>query len=106
MTQLTEKDIENLANLSKLEMTKDEAQKYLKDINGILGYVSQIEKVEIADSDIGNTANYNFHTMLRDDVAQDGNTQVENQKAKDIIMQNVPNKSSDNYVKVVKVLNK
>jgi aspartyl/glutamyl-tRNA(Asn/Gln) amidotransferase C subunit len=73
MTQLTEKDIANLANLSKLEMTADEAQKYLKDINGILGYVSQIEKVEIADADIGNTENYNFHTMLRDDIVQDEN---------------------------------
>jgi Asp-tRNA(Asn)/Glu-tRNA(Gln) amidotransferase C subunit len=42
MTTLTIDDIKKLADLSKLAITEEEQEKYLKDINGILGYVGQI----------------------------------------------------------------
>ena len=41
------KDVENLAELAKLELSADEKESLLHDMEGILGYVKQIEAVEV-----------------------------------------------------------
>ncbi len=43
------KDVENLANLSKLDMSLEEKEGILKDMQGILEYVKQIEAVDVPD---------------------------------------------------------
>lgn len=43
------KDIENLAELAKIELTNTEKQGLLKDLDEILGYVKQIQEVEVED---------------------------------------------------------
>ena len=42
-------DIEKLAELAKIELTDSEKQGLLKDLDGILDYVKQIESVEVED---------------------------------------------------------
>ena len=42
-------DIEKLAELAKIELTDIEKQGLLKDLDGILGYVKQIESVQVED---------------------------------------------------------
>ena len=46
---MTEKDIEKLAELSKIRLPEGEALKFAKDFESILGYVKQIESVEVGD---------------------------------------------------------
>lgn len=41
------KDIENLAELAKIELTNTEKQGLLKDLDEILGYVKQIQEVKV-----------------------------------------------------------
>jgi len=43
------KDVENLAELARIELSLDEKKTILKDMGGILEYVKQIEKVEIGN---------------------------------------------------------
>lgn len=43
------KDIENLAELAKIELTDTEKQALLKDLDDILGYVKQIQEVKVED---------------------------------------------------------
>jgi aspartyl-tRNA(Asn)/glutamyl-tRNA(Gln) amidotransferase subunit C len=43
------KDVENLAELAKLELSNEEKESLLHDMEGILGYVKQIEEVEVGD---------------------------------------------------------
>ncbi|MEX2052157.1 MAG: Asp-tRNA(Asn)/Glu-tRNA(Gln) amidotransferase subunit GatC [Candidatus Paceibacterota bacterium] len=43
------KDVENLAELAKLDLSSDEKEKILKDMGGILEYVKSIEGVEVGD---------------------------------------------------------
>ena len=43
------KDVENLAELAKLELSQEEKESLLHDMEGILGYVKQIEEVEVGD---------------------------------------------------------
>ena len=44
---MTIEDVENLAELAKLELTDNEKEKILKDMEGILSYVKQIEEVNL-----------------------------------------------------------
>ena len=39
------KDVENLANLARIELGEDEKKEILSDMESILEYVKQIEKV-------------------------------------------------------------
>ncbi len=96
MSQLTIDDIKKLADLAKIEITPQEEERYLKDINNILGHVSQVTEADT--NDIEKT--FAFVNNLRIDELEekdfDANT----------IFANVPQKSKDNYVKVAKVLKK
>jgi aspartyl-tRNA(Asn)/glutamyl-tRNA(Gln) amidotransferase subunit C len=48
---LTAKDIDRLAELSRLDLSEAEKEKYLKDFEAILAYVSEISKVAGTSSD-------------------------------------------------------
>ena len=41
------KDVENLAELAKIELSEGEKTKILSDMEGILGYVKQISEVSL-----------------------------------------------------------
>lgn len=96
MSQLTIDDIKKLADLAKIEITGDEEQKYLKDINNILGHVSMVTEAVIDDSE----KVFPFVNYLREDVLENRDFD------RDAIFANVPQKSNDNYVKVSKVIKK
>ncbi len=46
---MTEKDIEKLAELAKIRIPEGRAEGFLKDFESILGYVKQIESVDVGD---------------------------------------------------------
>ena len=41
--------MENLAELARIELTEEEKKSLLKDMEGILGYIKQIEEVKLDD---------------------------------------------------------
>jgi len=46
---LEKKDIEKLANLSRIEVEEGEKEILLKDLESVLGYVSEIKEVVMGD---------------------------------------------------------
>jgi aspartyl-tRNA(Asn)/glutamyl-tRNA(Gln) amidotransferase subunit C len=89
------KDVENLANLARLELTEVEKEEMLSDFGSILGYVKQIESVEVdnqATSPVG--ANYN---VWREDELQARDFSPE------LISKQFPD-SKDGFLKVKKIL--
>lgn len=46
---MTEQDIEKLAELAKIRISEGKTQGFLKDFESILGYVKQIESVDVGD---------------------------------------------------------
>ncbi len=96
MAQLTIDDIKKLADLAKIEITSEEEQKYLKDINNILSHVSMIQEADT--SEIEKT--FTFVNSFREDILE------EKDFDRNTIFTNIPQKSNDNYVKVAKVLKK
>ena len=42
---IEKKDVEKLAELSRIDISEDEKKMFIKDFDAILGYVSEIQKV-------------------------------------------------------------
>ena len=87
------KDVENLADLARIELSLEEKQEILKDMKGILEYVKVIEKVE-AD----NVApEYKLKNVWREDeiVARDF--------SRELIVEQFP-AAQDGFLKVKKIL--
>lgn len=47
---MTKQDIEKLAELAKIRIPEGKAEAFLKDFESILGYVKQVESVDVGDA--------------------------------------------------------
>ena len=91
---ITKKDIQNLAELSRIEITPLEAESLTSEIDSILGYVGQIKD---ATGDIEKIIP-KLRNVMREDVPT--NTKEEYTEK---ILKNAPSRK-DNYLKVKKIL--
>jgi aspartyl-tRNA(Asn)/glutamyl-tRNA(Gln) amidotransferase subunit C len=90
------KDIEKLAKLARIELTTEEKEKLLKEVDPILGYVAQLKEVvaSVGEKKVAGE----LRNVMRDDVnptKTGSNTKV--------IVDNMPD-SQDDYLKVEKIL--
>jgi len=87
------KDVENLAELAKIELSLDEKKEILKDMKGILAYINVIEGVKVEDT----KPIYNIHNVWRED-------QMEMREfSKELIVKQFPD-AQDGFLKVKKIL--
>ena len=87
------KDIENLAELAKIELSDNEKESLLKDLDGILDYVKQVSEVKIEDTKI----EYKNKNIWREDLTDNSIF------LRDLILKQFPD-SQDNFLKVKKIL--
>lgn len=87
------KDVENLAELARLELSDEEKRQILKDMEGILGYVKQIEEVDLGDI----KPTYDLKNIWREDKKED------RQYDRTLIKSQFP-ASQDGFLKVKKIL--
>ena len=87
------KDVENLAELARLELVDEEKQQLLKDMEGILNYVKQIESVKLEDIE----AEYSTYNIWREDVTDS------REFSQELITKQFPD-SQDGFLKVKKIL--
>lgn len=85
-------DVENLAELAKLELTEEEKQNLLKDFDSILAYVKQIEEVEVGEVKASDA----HHNVWREDQAESRDF------SKDLITKQFPDKQNG-FLKVKKI---
>ena len=89
------KDVEKLAELSRIELRDDEKNELLKDMQSILGYIDQIEKVgEVLIEDQA----MELRNVMRDDLESHQSGIFTKS-----ILAEVP-ESKDDFVKVQKIL--
>jgi aspartyl-tRNA(Asn)/glutamyl-tRNA(Gln) amidotransferase subunit C len=91
------KDVENLAELARLELSNEEKEAMLKDMDGILAYVKQVEELKIPDTKT-NVVLYN--TWREDLPAQTGEKK---EFSHELIVEQFP-ASKDGFLKVKKIL--
>lgn len=90
--KLQDTDIKNLAILSRIHVSDEDAKKYAEEFTAILSYVSEIQSVDVPDvHDIANVSN-----VFRDDMYEDSHFGEK-------FLREVPNKEGG-YVKVKQIL--
>lgn len=87
------KDVQDLAELAKLELKEGEAEQLIKDMDGILAYVKQIEEVEVPDTEV----EYLQRNIWREDEA------ISRDFSRDLLIGQFPD-SQGGFVKVKKIL--
>ncbi|MFA6524429.1 MAG: Asp-tRNA(Asn)/Glu-tRNA(Gln) amidotransferase subunit GatC [Candidatus Paceibacterota bacterium] len=87
------KDVEKLAELAKIEISDTEKETLLKDLDGILGYVKQIESIEVKDVNI----EYENKNVWREDVP------ISSVFSSELIINQFPD-SQDGFIKVKKIM--
>ena len=95
--KVSEKEVEKIASLSRLSLSKEELVSHTEDMNNILDYMDLLNEVDTDNID----ELVNVHDMkspLRDD-------KFEESLSKDSVIENSP-ESSEDYIKVPIVLKK
>jgi aspartyl-tRNA(Asn)/glutamyl-tRNA(Gln) amidotransferase subunit C len=87
------KDVENLAELAKIELSEEEKKDMLKDMEGILAYVKQIEVAKLTD----NKDSAELYNVWREDELE------VREFSRELILKQFPS-SQDGFVKVKKIL--
>jgi aspartyl-tRNA(Asn)/glutamyl-tRNA(Gln) amidotransferase subunit C len=87
------KDIEKLADLAKIELSDNEKQGLVKDLDSVLGYVKQIESVEVENIE----PEYQSKNIWRED------ERTSSVFSLDLIINQFPDEQ-DGFVKVKKIL--
>lgn len=87
------KDVENLAELARIELTEEEKKQLISDMDSILGYVKQIEGVEVGKV----SQEYSVRNVWREDKI------IPREFSKEIITEQFPDKQ-DGFLKVKKIL--
>jgi len=87
------KDVENLANLAKIDLSDEEKKQILKDMGSILDYVKQIESVKVPDV----KPQFDLYNIWREDKLMPREFSLE------LIKKQFPD-SQGNFLKVKKIL--
>lgn len=93
------KDIEKLADLAKIELTDSEKESLVKDLDGVLDYVKQIESIEVENIE----PEYQNKNIWREDLPASGGRENSSVFSRDLIINQFPD-SQDGFVKVKKIL--
>ncbi|HEY4494100.1 MAG TPA: Asp-tRNA(Asn)/Glu-tRNA(Gln) amidotransferase subunit GatC [Candidatus Paceibacterota bacterium] len=95
------KDIEGLAELARIDLSQAEKESLLKDLDSILGYVKQIEEVEVVPDvgrpELGRPTSGTSVNVWREDVAGARDF------SRELIINQFPDKQ-DGFLKVKKIL--
>ena len=99
---VTEKDVAYVADLANLELTDQERQRMLKDLNSILDYIDRLNELDTSDvppmAQVFATASGNENSSLREDELRPCLPHAE-------AMKNAPETDGD-FFKVPKVIEK
>lgn len=90
----TEEELDNLSKLARIDITKEEKPKMLTDMQAILSYISEINKVS---GEVMNEEESLYNVVREDVVTHETGTNTE------VILANAP-KTKNGYVEVEQVL--
>ncbi len=92
---ITNKDIQVLAELARLEVSSDECEAYAQDFNGVLSYIDTLSQVDVT---LGGQDSYVLSNVVREDELA-----YEPGEFTDLLLKEAPD-SKDGYLKVPKIL--
>ena len=87
------KDVEKLAEMARIDLSMEEKQAVLKDMDGILAYIKSIQEAEVGDV----TPEYEIKNVWREDEV------LPREFSKELIVNQFPDKERG-FLKVKKIL--
>lgn len=94
---ISREEVEHIAELSRIELSEDEVQKFAREISDVLGYVRQLQEVDTEDVEPIAQVTGKTNVFREDEMVDCGD------EAKGLIMRNCPD-SQDGYIKVKQIL--
>ena len=95
MTKITSNDVRKVAQLARLDLPEDQIQLYTSQLEKILGYVAQLERVD-TDDVLPTTRAVEVINVLREDAVQSTSIRSE-------LLDQAPEREGDFY-RVPKIL--
>ena len=87
--EFTKKDVEHLANLSMLNLSEEEIEKYTKDIQEIIVMAEQVNEVDTDGVDASAFALDSYNVFRKDEVRQSLDREA--------LLQNAPSSNGEAY---------
>ena len=95
---MDDKEIRHLAALARIRIEDDEIPAIAENLQRIVQYVSEIQKVDIENVQASKTVAEELHNVMRDDASPHATGEYSED-----ILKNVPERAGE-YVKVKKIL--
>ncbi len=95
MSSIDPKTIERLASLSQIQLSPEEIDLLTRELEAIVGFVEQLEAVEVADLPPTDQVT-GLESVLREDEVRPG-------LSRDVLLANAP-RTEDGYIVVPRVL--
>jgi len=100
--KITKKDVEHVARLGRVELSEEEKEKFTSQLEGILNYVGQLEKLDtknIAPTSYAITQNKSEKLMIgREDICKESSHEL-----RENLLNNAPQRDG-NFFRVKKVI--
>jgi aspartyl-tRNA(Asn)/glutamyl-tRNA(Gln) amidotransferase subunit C len=96
---INKEKLKHLAELAKIDLSEEELEKFLEDLNNILNYVDEIKDLNLDQFEpmVGGAVQ---KLELREDEVE-----IENDETKTLIIDQFPDKK-ENYLKISKIIKK
>jgi aspartyl-tRNA(Asn)/glutamyl-tRNA(Gln) amidotransferase subunit C len=96
---INKEKLKHLAELAKIDLSEEELEKFLEDLNNILNYVDEIKDLNLDQFEpmVGGVVQ---KLELREDEVE-----IENDETKTLIIDQFPDKK-ENYLKISKIIKK
>ena len=96
MTKITNEEVKKVANLARLELNKDEINNHAEQLEKILGYINQLEKINTDDVPCTTRAIEVINVFRKDE--------KKNSDCVEELLEMSPSREDD-YFKVPKIIN-
>jgi aspartyl-tRNA(Asn)/glutamyl-tRNA(Gln) amidotransferase subunit C len=96
--KVTEKDVQYVAELANLELTPEEQERMVRDMNSILGHIDKLNELDTTNVEPMAQVFADRHEAMREDV-------VRPSLDREVVMKNAP-KTDGSFFKVPKVIEK
>lgn len=94
---ISKEEVEHIAELSRIELSEDETQKFAKEISDVLGYVKQLQEVDTEGVEPIAQVTGKTNVFREDEMIDCG------EEVKNLIAKNYPD-SQDGFIKVQQIL--
>ena len=66
--EIKKEDIKHIANLSMLNLSDEEIEKYTKDMEQIVGFANKVNEIDTSSTEISAFSNDNVNVFRKDEV--------------------------------------